>query len=954
MRYIVVLFCFLLINLSFGLSTYNSSELSSECAISAFAGAPSFTDGSGNKLENKLMVNTLVNLEFSAQIKNAELYLYLDRDGEIEVSPQIDFIKSKSLFGDIFKLAESFPLTTAGLQQFFILRLHELKVSDRIKIVVKSGDNNYESDWYSIDQSIKFNNFRFVKDRDDNLSRDIDRSEHATYNRDQSDLYDGWDRQYYASLSKVNDIEDPHVNLRLVLDASFRNSFENTEYGDTYASERLYNKYLPKSIDVMLSVYEDRFTNLEQNISVKLNFIQGWKGKKAIYFAEIYLPSLFKTEIKNGYEIRAELLKESKVSLTTSVLINSDKEETIDCSFDMLGKNGASVDFIAYAKASDKSSDKGSFKQVYDIRVDQDFYIEVSIKNKKQTCLSGWVELLEYDRTEKKILNRTRVDVYAIQDVGSSTFDKYRSGPLKLSYEGGAGSIKVNEVDKYNKNELHMAASEEELKLLETKGNTSKEYNVSSKNILEPLQEGNGYMDVVVKGRYKLLGDIPKGQLIIINSEKKELINESIRQWEGELPEGVYKVEYDIMGERFGKDSIVIDSEVDRNVSIETKGQLGSAKMVPNLEKIPGNSEDIQRLNYKLLTGFMVNYSRNNQNQISSWHYEILHKGDYKANIEMLTGNYQGGISFFEPKPSNIKVLADKTTEWPSPIGILVLNKAKEADGSTIRSAATITGEQGTSPLFAFSEITAKILPVGKYSIEIQKANTSEKIKKGFEIKPSKITYVDTDIEEPRGQLNMRAINENDDDLEYFVRIRKDDKHVKSIDGKNLTETLPVGNYELKFLVEDQDITRNVEITEDKLSKVLIKLGEPETEEENEPNEEAPETSDKTAKVSFDQAKNWIGHWISSVGDLDITLVSGKLNIICHGSLGITIDPKSVTADVITGEYTTRINTTGEFKWELYKLPQPDHSGRQIHFKGVRSNTVGEPLNRPWNGNKNR
>ena len=230
----------------------------------------------------------------------------------------------------------------------------------------------------------------------------------------------------------------------------------------------------------------------------------------------------------------------------------------------------------------------------------------------------------------------------------------------------------------------------------------------------------------------------------------------------------------------------------------------------------------------------------------------------------------------------------------------------------------------------------------GKYDIRMNDIETKA------EVKSLTIEVVDA-----LGFVSMKAIDENDQPLEYFVRIKKDGEHVKSAAGVDLKETLAIGSYKLLFLVDDKDFVRNVTITEDNIAEVVIRLGEKDDDKEDPPPLDDDPNDNDDAKLPFDQAKTWIGEWISSIGDLDITYTNGQLNIVCHGSLGITIYIMSATADKITGEYTTRIDTRGEFSIELYKTP-PDVSGRQIHFRGLRSNNVGEPLTRPWNGHKNR
>ena len=497
------------------------------------------------------------------------------------------------------------------------------------------------------------------------------------------------------------------------------------------------------------------------NPNKELSFIVNWPGAATIHMTEFEVSNFYE-EFKHGDIITAQInqfFQNPPVNTKLSIikdreLIRSDTIP-IDCEKILLGKNTETNDFKFFIQEA-KDDEFPKLVQASEIRVRQDFYVEVIVGIKANICVSGWVELIEMDNNNNVFI-RHRVKVDRIN--GDQFFTTYRSSKLQLSYESEPNQIKVADTKYININYLCVITSEKEYEEL-IKGDYHKAgYAIP---IIQELEEEEGSLEVIVNGFHKG-SSAPKGKLIITGKDGV-IIEENKDRWEGGLPAGHYQIEYETMGERFGFKDIEVDPNIDLIVQMGGDEEFGLITMTPTFKPDVNVAYDetVNKIKYDL----KYEYLRNGISELGSYS-EALHQETYTIAL-----NKDKNLLFSIPD-SKATVVAGGRTEWMSTFGVLLLKKENKPGENNYRSAAVIKGKEGESPLFAFGEDTAKLFPVGSYTVELQKANSTQKVTKEFEIKPSEITIIDVDINSNEGQLAIKAFDKEDKETEYFVRIYK-------------------------------------------------------------------------------------------------------------------------------------------------------------------------------------
>ena len=778
--------------------------------------APSFTNISGVPISGSLDFGSVINIGLTPISISSKLYLYFEHDGIIDESVEIDFQKiNKESVSNTYThhLSKSIIVTAEGISEIIIYRLQKLKISDRIKIVIKDGSNSLESRWYNIERNLIFKNFRFTWQIDVLLKNESNNI--LNVRDDRKYLYKDYDKSFLKESPRIFDVPNEFRDVYLVGELDNDETTKNNAQKYNFERPRIFNSDSPESLPIELYVKRgDKI--ISKIVERKISLSKSWPGKRSIYEGVIELDNLFSIDIKHGDQIVARSTQFFKNSpIETSIKVNN-FESISDCEKELVGQgtNTTSVDFFTNKANNDE---KASFnKNGVNIRLEQEFYFEIYVLYKGDMCLDGWVDVVVQD-VKKNIFTRNRVHVdmfVAYEGDKNDYFTKYRSSKIKLSYSAGENQIEVGELNENsNNNRLWVISSNEEFENLKTNGSLNTEHDIGYEIILPPLDSGEGLLTIGIT--QKEYYDVPKGKIIITGINDFIIENEST-SWTKKLPVGIYKAEYEVMGERFGVKDIYVENDTDRTVHINAENEIGQASMKPEWQE---GTKDIDKVFYYAKTDFITEFSRNGESEeLRHFSTKLLHRGKYKISL-----NNSKNL-LFPVRDIDITIVPNEETTWPSPIGILILKKNKEKDGGVIRSAAIVKGKDGESPLFAFSENTGKFLPVGVYTIELQKANSIKKVTKEFEIKASEYTIIDADFDtDSKGQVHMKALDKDGEEIEYFVRINQDDKYLKSAEGIGLTVDLPTGIYNLIFsIVGKDDVERNIEVVKGEITEVVI------------------------------------------------------------------------------------------------------------------------------------
>jgi hypothetical protein len=125
-------------------------------------------------------------------------------------------------------------------------------------------------------------------------------------------------------------------------------------------------------------------------------------------------------------------------------------------------------------------------------------------------------------------------------------------------------------------------------------------------------------------------------------------------------------------------------------------------------------------------------------------------------------------------------------------------------------------------------------LPPGEYSARLE--HNGEILERDIFLGYSEIKKVTFSLkDEKMGQVHMKAFDKEGEEIKYFVRIKQGDKAIKSVDGMGLIEDLEAGKYKLLFLVDREDIEKDIEIKAGELTPVEVRLSELEEKEPDVP-----------------------------------------------------------------------------------------------------------------------
>lgn len=170
---------------------------------------------------------------------------------------------------------------------------------------------------------------------------------------------------------------------------------------------------------------------------------------------------------------------------------------------------------------------------------------------------------------------------------------------------------------------------------------------------------------------------------------------------------------------------------------------------------------------------------------------------------------------------------------------------------------------------------------------------------------------------ESQGDLNMRVFDREDNEIDYYVRIFKEEetKVLKGVSGVDLTVELDAGKYKLFFSVDTEKIERNVEIKEGETTHVEIHL------KEDKPESPVDEIQDESLSIPVGMGRLYLlaKDGLDKVISTDVNIyTAGTKKLIKHfyGTYP-KHNPEGLPVDLLPGDYDISFST-GPI-WDEYK-----------------------------------